>query len=160
MEHLKKIDFLSPPITLYYKGEDQHQSIASAILTFICYSLVLTATIYYFLGFINKDSPKAYFFTRYVEDAGNFPLNSTKMFHFIQVTDPQNNQKIPLDFQAFRIIGFDDVYADGYMNDGEIAKTKNHWIYGNCNNNSDTKGISYLITHKYFEQSACIRKYY
>ena len=46
------------------------------------------------------------------------------------------------------------------MNNLEIVKTKDHWIYGNCNNNSDTKGISYLITHKYFEQSACIRKYY
>ena len=46
------------------------------------------------------------------------------------------------------------------MNDGEIAKIKDHWIYGNCNNNSDTKGISYLITQKYYEQSACIRKYY
>ena len=46
------------------------------------------------------------------------------------------------------------------MSDGEIAKIKDHWIYGNCNNNSDTKGISYLITQKYYEQSACIRKYY
>ena len=82
------------------------------------------------------------------------------MFHFIQLTDPVSNQKIPLDFQAFRIIGFDDVYADDYMNNAEIVTTKDHWIYGNCNNNSDTKGISYLITHKYYEQSACIRKYY
>ena len=157
---IKKLDWLSPPITLYFKGSSSHVSIYSGILSIITIIIVIVCTIYYILEFIHRKSPKAYFFTRYVEDAGNFPLNSTQMFHFIQVTDPQNNQKIPLDFQAFRIIGFDDVYADGYMNDGEIAKTKNHWIYGNCNNNSDTKGISYLITHKYFEQSACIRKYY
>ena len=157
---LKKCDFISPPITLYFKGESSHVSIYSGILSIITIIIVIIATVYYILEFIHRQSPKAYFFTRYVEDAGEFPLNSTQMFHFIQVTDPDNNQKIPLDFQAFRIIGFDDAYADDYMNDGEIAKIKDHWIYGNCNNDSDTKGISYLITHKYFEQSACIRKYY
>ena len=157
---LKKCDFISPPITLYFKGESSHVSIYSGILSIITIIIVIIATVYYILEFIHRKSPKAYFFTRYVEDAGNFPLNSTQMFHFIQMTDPDNNQKIPLDFQAFRIIGFDDAYADDYMNDGEIAKIKDHWIYGNCNNDSDTKGISYLITHKYFEQSACIRKYY
>jgi hypothetical protein len=157
---LKKCDFISPPITLFFKGESSHTSIYSGILSIIVIIIVANATIYYAYQFIQRINPKAYFFTRYVEDAGIFPLNSTQMFHFIQVTDPDNNQKIPLDFQAFRIIGFDDVYADDYMNDGEIAKIKNHWIYGNCNNDSDTKGISYLITHKNFEQSACIRKYY
>ena len=157
---LKKCDFISPPITLYFKGESSHVSIYSGILSIITIIIVIIATVYYILEFIWRKRQKAYFFTRYVEDAGNFPLNSTQMFHFIQMTDPDNNQKIPLDFQAFRIIGFDDAYADDYMNDGEIAKIKDHWIYGNCNNDSDTKGISYLITHKYFEQSACIRKYY
>ena len=46
------------------------------------------------------------------------------MFHFIQVTNPDNNQKIPLDFQAFRIIGFDNAFADDYINNGDIEKTK------------------------------------
>jgi len=157
---LKKCDFISPKITLYFKGSNSHVSIYSGILSILVIIIVIICSIYYILEFIHKKSPKAYFFTRYIEDAGTFPLNSTQMFHFIQATNPDNNQKIPLDLQAFRIIGFDDVYADDYMNNLEIAKTKDHWIYGNCNNNSDTKGISYLITHKYYEQSACIRKYY
>jgi len=157
---LKKCDLISPPITLYFKGENSHVSIYSGILSIISIIIIIIAAVYYIFEFVHRKSPKAYFFTRYVEDAGDFPLNSSQMFHFIQVTNPENNQKIPLDFQAFRIIGFDDAYADDYMNDGEIAKTKDHWIYGNCNNNTDTQGISYLITHKYYEQSACIRKYY
>ena len=130
------------------------------MLSILVIIIIIIASIYYILKFIHRENPKAYFFSRYVEDAGNFPLNSSKMFHFIQVTNPDNNQKIPLDFQAFRIIGFDNVYADDYMDNIEIVKTKDHWIYGNCKNNSDTKAISYLITHKYYEQSACIRKYY
>ena len=157
---LKKFDWISPPITLYFKGENSHVSIYSGILSIIAYIIVVAATIYYALEFINRESPKAYFFTRYVEDAGTFPINSTQMFNFIQVSDPKTNKKVPLDFQAFRIVGFDDAYSDDYMNDPSIVNTKNHWVYGNCNNNSDTKGISYLIDQDHYEESACIRKYY
>ena len=157
---VRMFDWISMPITLYYKGENAHVSIPSAILSIIAYTLIIVAGFYYALLFINRDAPKAYFFTRYVEDAGTFPVNSEQMFNFIQVSDPQTNEKVPLDFSAFRIVGFDDAYSDDYMNDPSIVKTKNHWVYGNCNNDSDTKGIAHLVTQKYYLQSACIRKYY
>ena len=157
---IKKLDWISPPITLYFKGENSHASIYSGILSIGAYILVVAATVYYALEFINRESPKAYFFNRYVEDAGTFPVNASQMFHFIQVSNRQTNQKVPLDFQAFRIIGFDDVQSDDYMNDTSIVKYKNHWVYGNCNNDSDTTGISYLINQDFYFQSACIRKYY
>ena len=82
------------------------------------------------------------------------------MFNFIQVSNPQTNLKVPLDFSAFRIVGFDDAYSDDYMNNPEIVRTKNHWVYGNCNNSTDTEGIGHLVTQDFYEQSACIRKYY
>ena len=157
---LKKLDWISPPITLYFRGENAHVSIYSAILSIIAYILAFAATIYYALQFIERNAPKAYFFTRYVDDAGTFPVNSTQMFHFFQVSDPKTNQKVPLDFSAFRIVGFDDAYSDDYMGNPGIVNTKNHWVYGNCNNDSDTQGISYLIDQKYYTESACIRKYY
>ena len=157
---LKKFDMISPPITLFFKGEGSHVSIYSGLLSIVAYVIVVVAAFYYALGFINRDSPKAYFFTRYVDDAGTFPVNATQMFHFIQVSDPNTNEKVPLDFAAFRIVGFDDAYSDNYMDNPGIVKTKNHWVYGKCNNISDTKGISYLIDQKYYEESACIRKYY
>ena len=156
----KKLDWLSPPITLYFKGEGSHVSIYSGILSLVAYVIVVVATFYYALGFINREDPKAYFFNRYIEDAGTFPVNASQMFNFIQVSDPQSNLKVPLDFSAFRIVGFDDAYSDQYMNNPEIVRTKNHWVYGNCNNNTDTEGISHLISQDYYEQSACIRKYY
>jgi hypothetical protein len=157
---IKKFDWLSPPITLYFKGENQHASIISAVLSIICYVLVFASGIYYALGFVNKKNPKAYFFNRYVVDAGYFPVNSSLMFNFIQICDQMTNEAIPFDFTVFRVVGFDDVYSDEYMNNPDILNNKNHWIYGNCNNNSDTEGIGYLVDFKYYEQSACIRKYY
>ena len=160
MEHMKKLDFLSPPITLYFKGEDQHHSIASAILTFICYTLVLIATIYYFLGFINKDSPKAYFFTRYVEDAGNFPVNSSSMFNYIQFVDKFDSTKLGFDFSVFRAVGVNNIYYEQYMNYPEVISWVNHWIYGACNDNTDIEGIKDLIDPIVYKNAACIREYY
>ena len=157
---IRMFDWISSPITLYYGGENAHVSIPSAILSIIAYALVVVAGFYYALKFINRGAPKAYFFTRYVEDAGTYPVNHEQMFNFIQVSDPQTNEKVPLDFSVFRIVGFDDAYSDDYMDNPSIIKNKNHWIYGYCNNDSDTQGIGYLINQKYYEQSACIRKYY
>ena len=160
MEFIKKLDFLSPPITLYFKGEDQHHSIASAILSLICNASVLAATIYYFLGFINKDSPKAYFFTRYIEDAGNFPVNSSSMFNYIQFIDKFDKSKLGFDFSVLRAVGVNSIYYEQYMNDPEILSNENHWIYGACNDNTDIKGIEDLIDPFVYNNSACIREYY
>ena len=49
---LKNFDFLSPPITLYYKGENSHSSIFAGILTIIVYLICLTFGIVYAIQFI------------------------------------------------------------------------------------------------------------
>ena len=155
---IKKLDLLSPPITLYYNGDNQHPTIFSAILSIIAYVGVFGFGIYYGLKFINKDDPSSYFFNRYVEDAGTYPLNSSSMFHFLQILNTETNQPKPTDFDAFRIIGLEDA-PDIYIRDNDLSKY-DHWLYGPCNNQSDTEGISYLIDFKCYEQSACIRKFY
>ena len=164
---LKKFDMLSPPITLYYKGDDKHSSIFSGILTLIAYIIIFIFGVYYALEFINRENPTAYFFNRYIEDAGEFPLNASSMFAFVQFVDTYTNKPVPIDFTAFRILGFDEVQPDTYILDEAHENPQqrhphefNHWLYGPCNNNTDTEGIGHLIDFDYFEQSACIRKYY
>ena len=160
MLYIKKFDMLSPPITLYFKGEDQHNSIFSAILSIIAYVLVVAAAIYYFLGFINKDNPKAYFFTRYIEDAGKFPVNSTSMFNYLQFIDKYDNTKLGFDFSVLRAVGVNSVYYEQYMNDPEVIANENHWVYGPCNDNTDIKGIEDIIDPYVYQNAACIREYY
>ena len=46
-----------------------------------------------------------------------------------------------------------------YLQDKNLSRY-DHWLYGICNNDTDTKGIGHLIYYKYFENSACIRKYF
>ena len=157
---IKKFDMLSPPITLYFRRNELHSSIYSGILSIIAYIFIIIASGYYFLGYIEKTNPTAYFFVRYIEDAGTFPLNSTSMFSFGQLFDTKTNEPTPFDFQAFRIIGFDNLEIAQYEENPDQLENTNHWLYGPCNNDTDTKGIGYLINHKYFTESACIRKYY
>ena len=121
---------------------------------------MISSGIYYTLGFINRDSPKAYFYNRYIEDAGTFPVNATSMFNFIQINDKKANKVISFDFSLFRDVGLDDAFYDEYMNNPNILEEKDHWIYGYCNNKTDTEGIRYLINFESFEQSACIRTFY
>ena len=164
---LRNFDMLSPPITLYFRGQKKHYSLFSGILTIFSYILIIISGIYYSLVFIKKENPIVYFFNRYVEDAGEFPLNASSIFSFIQLIDTISNEPIPMDFQAFRILGFDEVYSTTYITDDDGSTPKkrtptefNHWLYGPCNNDTDMANISYLIDFQYFEESACIRKYY
>jgi hypothetical protein len=155
----KKFDFLSPPITLYFKGEKAHSSVISGILAIIAYSGIIGFSIYYALQFINRENPVAYFFNRYIEDAGTFPMNSSSMFSFLQMMNSKELLPKDTDFDSVRVIGLDRITIDNYMKDNDLEHY-NHWLYGNCNNESDTEGIGYLVNQDKFRQSACIRKYY
>ena len=157
---LKKFDALSPSIGLYYNEEKQHSSVFSGVLSIIVFAVIVMSEIYH-VSFIGRKLPKTYFFNKNIEDAGNFPVNASSMFNFIQLVNRDSNEEIEFDFSYLSVLGFDDVYSNQYIkSDFNIDNQDHYWIYGYCNNNSDTEGISNLINFKYFEKSACIRKYY
>lgn len=154
----KKLDLISPPITIFYKGESSHTSIFSGILSLIVYSISTAFGIYYAVNYIKHANPQVYYYNRYVEDAGIFPMNSSSIFNFIQIIDTATNIPTPVDFDLIRIIGIEET-IDIYENNNNLLEY-NHWIYGKCNNSTDIEGINDLIDFQYFTESACIRKYY
>ena len=158
---LKKIDFISPEITLFYKGSLSHSSIISGILSLISCTIIIGISIYYFLILIyrERDSPKVANNHQYIEDAGIFPLNSSSFFHFISLVKDENQLNYEnFDFTSFNLIGL-ETYINFYENDKDLSKY-NHWLYGFCNREIDIKGIENLVTQDFFTKSACIRKYY
>ena len=156
---IKNIDYLSPPITFYYQGSLSHTSIVSGILSIISIIFILILTIYFSLELIQRKEPNAFYFSSYIEDAGIIPLNSSSLFHFITIATVSNGYSNGgVDFTNFRIIGYEN-YFENYLYDRNISHF-DHWLYGKCNNESDTIGISYLIKYDFFENSACIRKYF
>ena len=156
--NINNFDRISPPVNLFFNGYSRHPSIFSAILTLLAYAIILAFTINYFVELGSKKKPNIYSSLKYLEDAGSYPINSSSIFSFIQMTNKDTNKAKAIDFDSVRIIGIQDS-IENYMSNNDLEKY-NHWLYGNCNNNSDTEGIGHLINQDYFTQSACIRKYY
>ena len=157
----KKIDFISPEITLFYKGSLSHSSIISGVISFISCSIIVCLSFYCFLGLFDreKDCPTIANNNQYTEDAGIFSLNSSSLFHFISIVRDGNQPFYEdFDFTSFNLIGFEN-YGQNMENGVDITQY-NHWLYGFCSKENDIKGIENLVTQHFFTKSACIRKYF
>ena len=155
------IDILSPQITLYHRGLLYHSSFLSSLLSILFFLAVIILSFFYlrYLWDREKDSPNLLTYTGFIEDAGEYKINTSSFFHFISIkTDIHSSNDEGFDFTSFRIIGTNKFFevTDFDQNLLDI----DHWLYGQCNNDSDTQGISYLINHDYFNKSACIKAYF
>ena len=80
----KRLDILSPPITLYNKGLLYHSSKISIVLSIISFILIAMLAIGEFIIFIsNADKPTLNSYNKYVQESGYIELNSSLLFHFI-----------------------------------------------------------------------------
>ena len=157
---LKNLDYLSPPVTFYHQGSLSHPSIISGILSIFSFLLIIAAACYFLLDIIKRKNPTAFYFNSFVEDSEIFPLNASSFFHFISLSVNFKELDIGgVDFTSFRIIGFDNYFQAYLINNKDLSKM-DHWLYGLCNNETDTEGIGYLIKYDFFKKSACIRKYF
>ena len=156
---IKRLDYLSPPVTFYHQGLLSHSSILSGIISVFAIIVIIFFSIYFLLDLINKKEPKTFSFNSFIEDSGIFPINASSLFHFISMaslsTDFVNDG---VDFTTFNIIGFEEYY-ETYLSNKNLSNF-DHWLYGRCSNQTDTEKISHLINFEYFERSACIRKYF
>ena len=156
----RNLDFLSPPITIYYKGRRKHTSVISGIITIISYLIILACIIYYLIDFIEKSNPTTYFFNRYVEDAGIFSFNESSIFHYINLIATTRDRRNEFDFNSIMIYGI-KFNIENCINNIDIAST-NHWEYALCNYDEDISDIKLknLIDKNIFHKSACLKKYY
>jgi len=156
---IKRLDYLSPPITFYHQGLLFHASFVSGILSLISITLIIILTVYYSMELIDKKNPKSFSYYTFIEDSGIFPLNASSLFHFINVASKENNYTTNgIDFSMFRIIGLED-YFEFYLNDNNLSHY-DHWLYGKCNNIIDIEELGNIIQYDFFENSACIKKFF
>ena len=154
---LSNLDIISPRLTLYYQKKSSHTSKVGGLLTITAYTVILAIIIYFSLDIVCHQNPTAFYFNKFVEDAGFFPLNSSSMFHFFQMS-LVNNEVDVVDFDAISIIGLQELIGT-YIENNEIEKY-DHWIYGNCDKAKDAQGLTDLLNFKNFEQSGCIKKFF
>ena len=160
---IKYLDYLSPKITFYSKGHLSHSSIISGITSIIANIFIIFLAVYFFLDVIHRKNPNTSFFHSFVDDAGTYELNSSSLFHFINVIQRNNLGEIKegFDFSRFNIIGFKN-YITAYLYKLKVKNlnTMEHWLYGYCDKAINTEGLDDLITYELFNESACIKYYY
>ena len=157
---IQNLDFLSPKITLFFKGRYKHSSTFSGLITILSYSVILASIIYYIFDFIDRSNPTVYFYNRFIEDTGVYPLNESSLFHYISLISASKNKTIMYDFNSIRIYGIGRV-LDSYIQKYNYSEN-NHWEYDLCNYDEKIahKKIKDLIDKKTFSESDCITRYY
>ena len=161
---IRYLDYLSPRITFYYRGFLSHSSIFSGIISIIAITFILILAVYYSLDLFQRKSPNTFFFKSFIEDAGTYEVNSSSLFHFINVVQKTRlgeEIKEKFDFSRFSIIGVQN-YVDGYLNKLNQTGLKRieHWLYGYCDKNINIEGLDDLVTYDFFNKSACIKYYF
>ena len=160
---IKYFDYLSPRVTFYYKGYLSHSSIVSGIISIIAITFVIILVVNYLVNIFQRENPNAFYFHSFIENAGLFQLNTSSLFHFLNIVTNFkgyiNNEGI--DFTLFNVIGVQS-YVESYLN--QENKTGifafDHWLYGYCNKEMNTFEIDDLITYGFFEKCACIKHFY
>jgi hypothetical protein len=155
---IKNLDFLSPNITFHYKGHLSHKSIYSGLLSLVVIITITIHAIYFSLDIINRKNPNTFYFINFIEDAGVYQLNSTSLFHFINIAEVNKGvlENKGFDFTKFRIIGA-QISVESFLR-GNI-RFRNYWVYGECDKVKD-KELDNLIIYDFYENSACIKEYY
>ena len=82
---LNKIDFLSPPITLFHLEKRTHTSKVGAVLVIILLITLLSYAIYLITNLISHKNMTYIFHKKFEFEAGYYSFNSSSIFHFIQI---------------------------------------------------------------------------
>ena len=152
-------NFVSPPVTLYYKKRLKHNNIFSLIISIFSLLLIATFSIIFSLDFFFHKNPINFYYIKYVEDTGNYTFNSDSIFHFI--TLGEEKQEFSYDKRAFSIIGVN------FFGDYKELKSGNyfdydHWIYDKCTLYDINDKYIYLknYTENYNKRGACIKYFF
>ena len=160
---LRRIDFLAPSVSLYYKGSSTHYSRVSEIASLIATIIYISSIVYYIRPLILKNDPTIKMIEELKIDAGNLILNPSNLVHSINIMNYNELFSYPeFDFTSFRVIG---VETELFLSSGNLNNL-DHWVYGPCDVKSDFTALNSEynemddLTNNYLNSSICIKQYY
>jgi len=155
----KSLDFISPRITLFYKGQLKHTSIPSIFISIISVIAITVFSIIFSLDFIFRRNPTAFYFKRPIDDIPKIPFDSTGLFHFVTFNE-DNGVYQKINNHMVTIIGVN--YNQGYLYELNYNRTKyDHWLYGECDEKDIKDHFQDLKDYeKNYKYGFCIKKFY
>ena len=164
---LENLDFISPKITFYYKGQHRHNTVLGGFLTVFMIFIILSFSIYYFIGIITHRNQTSSVYDTFEDDVNYYPFNSSSIFHFLWVHKyKKETSQAKIDFNSIRIIMLNQF--EEYESNEELLENLEHWVYDKCNekdllalnNNLNFNKYYKYNDLKYVNNAACIRYYY
>ena len=156
---LNKIDFLSPPITLFHLEKRTHTSKVGAVLVIILLITLLAYAIYLITNLISHKNMTYIFHKKFEFEAGYYSFNSSSVFHFIQIFSSENGGYFDK-FNSTYIRAF-TTYAHSNLQYDKLD-LYDHWVFDNCRKGIDDKDLDPSLFHNVenFTNGVCIRYYY
>ena len=160
---IKNLDYLSPPITLFYYGNRRHATIFGFILTLLLFIISIFYIIFLMFNICNHEISYFMFYRNYITDISHYYFNdSTGIFHYFQIFDTKTNTFGEYNTKYVRII-MSRLYKTYQENKGNLYENE-HWVYGLCRKGIDNQNIDNDVfdenISKSFEIGACLRYYY
>ena len=157
---LKKFDFLSPKISLFYNGNKRHTSNVGSILTIMMIFLSGLYIFYLIYNIARHNFSNFMFYKNYLNDVGYYAFNDTGgIFHYFQLFDYKTLTFGEYNSKYIRIfmtrINYKNFNKDS-LNESE------HWVYDLCREGIDNKNIPQEVfeENNNFSKGACLRYYY
>ena len=154
---LRKVDMLSPRITLYYRRKNIHSSPISGFLTIIAYLLIFMFTFYYMYRYLHRENPTTYSFNRFVNDAGIFPFKDSFFFNFVEIREGKSRQAKELDFNKIEIIGINISEIEIANLHGEMSIP--HLLYGKCDDNVNKYKLGNLTNNDTLKKQLVLKNF-
>ena len=162
---IRKFDYISPLITLYYKGETRHSSLFSGCFSIILTLFTIILSIFLSFDFLFKVNPTSFYFKKQINDIGRINLTYDYFFHYITFLQGyyEKYEEEDFDENAFSIVGINNVSLDDFYLFFDISEYNfSHWKYERCKNlNISLINLNLNISFETnFNKSFCLSKYY
>ena len=155
---MKQIDYLSPPITLFFFGRRTHTSEIGGLLV-ICMLIICFSYILYLLtNHFSHNNVTSMFYKKFEYEAGYYSFNSSSLFHFFLV---YNSAHLNFDVYDPKKIRIYTTFALNIKEDSDWVKN-DHWVFDKCQEGIDNKNVdkSLFENIENFSYGACLRYFY
>ena len=129
---MKKLDFLSPPITLFHLERRTHTSKIGGCFVIIMSIIYIGYISYLLFHLINHIKVTSIFYQKFEFEAGYYSFNTSSIFHFLQIYSTANGGHFDK-FESKYIRAFLTYFETNisYSN----LELYDHWLFDKCEDN-------------------------
>ena len=156
---INRLDFLSPPITLFHLERRTHTSKVGGSLVILMFMLCLLFIVLLLSEITSHKKMTTIYHKKFEFEAGIYSFNSSSIFHFIQIFSADSG-------------GYFDKYDSKYIRaytsyvhsnfSSSNLDLYDHWVFDTCRKDIDDKDLEpYLFDNiENFTNGVCIRYYF